>query len=230
MESTDLAIFCEAVVPTNAMSLKATAHQLEVVSAFFIASAQTTAPREYEEIPPYLLEYVKWMQSQSTRSKIETLLKGNTIGKKLLEDVSYREDFLRDLAGSTTEEESYVRVGSNLTQILSGEVHPTKILSEEEQSANSILVRVLPLATQRLGHMQICWPAKTLTLRSLKLGLETILGRRCSCALYVHLHTAMTMETHYAAGITLSRTGLPRSSRTLPNVSRSTPAESASLY
>ena len=132
MESTDLAVFCEAVVPSNAMSLKATAHQLEVVSAFFIASALTTAPREYEEIPPYLLEYVKWMQSQSTRSRVETLLKGNTIGKKLLEDVSYREDFLRDLASSTTEEESYVRVGSNLTQILSGEVHPTKIVSEEE--------------------------------------------------------------------------------------------------
>ena len=132
MESTDLAAFCEAVVPSNATSLKATAHQLEVVSAFFIESALTTAPLENEEIPPYLLEYVNWLQSQSTRSRVETLLKGNKTGKRLLKDVSYREDFLRDLAGSTTEEESYVRVGSNLTQILSGEIHPTKVLSQEE--------------------------------------------------------------------------------------------------
>lgn len=134
MESQELVVCCEAVAPKTDVSLEKTAHQLEVASGYFVLSALQMLPSENQNIAPRLLKYVEWMQRESSGCKIETFLKESPIGKEVLNDESYRENFLRDLAADTLEGEYFVTVGRRLTKLISGEVPPHKILPEEEMS------------------------------------------------------------------------------------------------
>ena len=132
MEGPELAAFCEAVAPNTAVSLETTAHELEAASAFFIMSTLQVVAQKNEDMTPYLLKYVEWMQRQSTGSQIKSLLEEYSTGKDDLGDESSRENFLHSLAAGTPEGELFVTVGRNLTNFIGGEVHPHKALSEKE--------------------------------------------------------------------------------------------------
>ena len=82
MESQELVVFCEAFAPSTDMSLEKTAHQLEVVSGEFVLSALQIVLRESKNIAPCFLNFVEWMQRESSSCKVDTLLKKVLSGRK----------------------------------------------------------------------------------------------------------------------------------------------------
>lgn len=132
MDSTELTNFCNDAARHAAVSPEVTAHQLEVVSAFFMVSALKTVPPVCEVRVPHLQIYMEWMRHQSTCSGIGKLLETDPVGRRILDDEPYRERFLSEVSANTSEGEIVVRVGKNLSRILRGDLNLCEVFPPEE--------------------------------------------------------------------------------------------------
>ena len=173
MESQELTVFYEAIAPSTKVSLEKTAHQLEVVSGYFLLSALPMVPCKNEDIAPSLRKYVEWMKRESSGCKIETLLKESSVGKEVLNDDAYREDLLRDLAASTLEGEHFVTVGRRLPKLISGEVPPHKIFHEEEITRKLLSCSGIVSSQAKIGAYVDLLAHKSPDLKILEVGACT---------------------------------------------------------
>ncbi len=132
MDSTEIAALCDAATSRTVDPMGAMAHQLKVASAFFIVSALKTVPHVCGARAPHLQRYVEWMQHQSACSDLETYLERDPIGKRVLDEEPYRENFMREVSAQTPEGEIFVNVGRNLSKILRADTDLSEIFSSEE--------------------------------------------------------------------------------------------------
>ena len=173
MESPELVSFCEAVALSTVPSLEKTAIQLEIISAFFVISALHMIPSESEGISQYLLKYIEWMRRRSMGSDIEALLGNDATLRKKLDNESDLEDLLRDLAASTPEANCVVTTGRNLTKVLSGQVHPNQILSEEQMVQSIYFSPGVVSSQAKIGAYLDLLAHKSPDLRILEVGART---------------------------------------------------------
>ena len=173
MENPELVEFCEAVPLKTAPSLEKTAHQLETISAFFVMSALQRMPYESEGIAEKWLKYVEWMRRRSSASEIEALLEKDVTLKKRLDNEFDLEDLLRDIAATTPEANCFVTIGRDLTKILSGQLHPNEVLSEE-QIIQSVYSSPGVISSQaKIGAYVDLLAHKTPDLKIMEVGART---------------------------------------------------------
>ena len=173
MEKSELVAFCEAVALDITPSLEKTARQLETIAAFFVMSALEMIPDESDDVPEHLLRYVDWMRRRSSGSEIKALLEKEDTLKKKLENEPDPEDCLCDLAASTPEANCFVTTGRNLTKIISGQVHPNEVVSEEQMIQSVFSHPGVSSSQAKIGAYVDLMAHKSPDLQILEVGART---------------------------------------------------------
>lgn len=100
---------------------------LALLLFFFIAKTSKEL-KEIECPVPYLENYIEWMRQQLQAFEDGLLAQSRPEWKSSLDDLAYIDSMCDRLKNTNKQGAFYVKVGQNLTEILSGQVNPFKLL------------------------------------------------------------------------------------------------------